>query len=141
MILRGGGATGAACVAGHPLGIGLTFAGGCAAGEALPACAAGVVTLGGMAIAGGAVLEVPAGVVAAGGATGVLGGIPTTVGGRYPAATEAGVTILGAGGPGATTARLGGMPFAAPAFSPTPGSSTRALTGGRDAGWSATPFC
>src|SRR5258708_37072035 len=123
MIIRGGGATGAAGFAGARLGICMTFAGGCAAGEALPACAAGVVTLGGMAIAGGAVLEVPAGVVAAGGATGVLGGITTTVGGRYPAATEAGVTILGAGGPCASTACFGGSSFRAPAFSPTPGSS------------------
>src|SRR5258707_12412796 len=134
MIIRGGGATGAAGFAGAPLGICMTFAGGCAAGEALPACAAGVVTLGGMAIAGGAVLEVPAGVVAAGGATGVLGGITTPVGGRYPAATETGVTITGAGGGGASTPGFGGIAFGAPAFPSSPGLSTRAFTRGRGAG-------
>src|SRR5258708_15525641 len=117
MIIRGGGATGAAGFAGAPLGICMTLAGGCAAGGALPACAAGVVTLGGTAIAGGAVLVVPAGVVAAGGATGVLGGITTTVGGRYPAATDACVTLLGPRGAGASTPRFGGPSLAAPALS------------------------
>src|SRR5260221_2818206 len=134
MIIRGGGATGAAGFEGAPLGICMTLAGVCAAGEALPACAAGVVARGGTAIAGGAVLEVPAGVVAAGGATGVLGGITTPVGGRYPAATEAGGTLLRSGGPGASTPGLGGIAFGAPAFASTAGFSTGALTGGRDAG-------
>src|SRR5258708_31535408 len=114
MIIRGGGATGAAGFAGAPLGICMTFAGGCAAGEALPACAAGVVTLGGMAIAGGAVLEVPAGVVAAGGATGVLGGITTTFGGPYPSASRPGVTVLRPGRAGPSTPGFGGISFRAP---------------------------
>ena len=122
-------------------GICMIFDGGCAAGGALPACAAGVVTRGGTAIAGGAVLEVPAGVVAAGGATGVLGGITTTLGGRYPAATDAGVTILGAGGAGASTAGLGGIAFGAPGFVSTAGFSIGGATGGRAAGCSAAPFC
>jgi hypothetical protein len=100
MIILGGGAMGAADFGGAAP-ICMTLPEGCAAGGALPACPAGVVTRGGTAIAGGAVLAVPAGVVAAGGATGILGGITTTVGGRYPAATEAGVTILGVGGAGA----------------------------------------
>src|SRR5258708_19160842 len=103
MIIRGGGATGAAGFAGAPLGICMTFAGGCAAGEALPACAAGVVTLGGMAIAGGAVLEVPAGVVAAGGAAGGFGGVTTPVRGPYSAATQACLTLLRARWGGAST--------------------------------------
>src|SRR5258706_14842778 len=108
MIIRGGGATGAAGFAGAPLGICMTFAGGCAAGEALPACAAGVVTLGGMAIAGGAVLEVPAGVVAAGGAKGDFGGGPTPVAGLYPAHSATAVSIPSPGAVGASTATIGG---------------------------------
>src|SRR5258706_14769709 len=138
MVIRGGGATGAAGFAGAPLGICMTLAGVCAAGEALPACAAGVVARGGTAIAGGAVLEVPAGVVAAGGATGGLGGITTTVGGRYPAATEAGVTILGAGGAGASTAGLGGLAFGAPALASSARLSNRGLARRPDPRWLAT---
>ncbi len=85
-------------------------------------------------MAGGAAVElVAAGVVAAGGATGILGGITTTVGGRYPAATEAGVTILGAGA-GASVTGLGGIAFGAPAFASTAGFSTVGLTAGRAAG-------
>src|SRR6266403_2178744 len=136
MIIRGGGAIRAAGIAGAGLCICMTLPGDCAAGAVLPACAAGVVTRGGTAIAGGVGFVVPAGVVAAGGATGVLGGITTTVGGRYPAATEAGVTILGAVGAGASTADLGGTAFAS-----TAGFSTAGLTAGRAAGRSATPFC
>jgi hypothetical protein len=134
MIIRGGGAIGAADLGGAAP-ICMTLPGGCAAGGALPACAAGVVTRGGT-VAGGAVLAVPAGVVAAGGAMGILGGITTTVGGRYPAATEAGVTILGAAGAGASTAGLGGIAFAS-----TVGFSTGGLTIGRATGCSATLFC
>ena len=141
MIIRGGGAIGAAGFAGAALCICMTLPGDCAAGAVLPACAAGVVTRGGTAIAGGAVLVVPAGVVAAGGATGVLGGITTTVGGRYPAATEAGVTILGVGGAGASAAGLGGIAFGAPAFASTGGFSSGGGTAGRAAGRSPTPFC
>jgi hypothetical protein len=155
MIIRGGGAIGATGLAGAALCICATFAGGCAAGRALPACAAGVVTRGGTAIAGGAVLVLvtdgtAAGVVAAGGVTGTLGGITTTVGGRYPAATEAGVTILGVGGAGAgtSTAGLGGIAFAdatgaagVSAFASTAGIAAGGLTAGRTAGCSAAPFC
>ena len=104
MIMRGGGAIGAAGFAGAGLWTcicaTLSRAGGCAAGGGLTDCAPGavVVTRGGTAIAGDAVLAETAGVVAAGGVRGTLGGITTTDGGRYVAATEAGVTILGAGG-------------------------------------------
>ena len=66
-------------------------------------------------MAGGAVLvpdEAVAGVVAAEVVTGALGGITTTVGGRYVAATEAGVTSLDVGGAGASSAGLGGLAFA-----------------------------
>jgi len=80
-------------------------------------------------------------VVATGGATGTLGGITTTVGGRYPAATEAGVTILGVGDAGASIGALGGIAFGAPALASTAGFSTGGLTAGRAAGCSATPFC
>ena len=134
MIIRGGASGAADFVGAAP--ICMTFPGGCAAGGAFPACAAGVAARGGTALAGSAVLAGPAGVVAAGGATGTLGGITTTVGGRYPAATEAGVTILGAVGAGASTAGLGGTAFAS-----TAGFSTAGLTTGRAAGRSATPFC
>ncbi len=56
--------------------------------------AGGIVTFGGTAIAGGAL---------AAGVTGAFGGITTTLGGRYIAATEAGVTIRGAGAGGSVT--------------------------------------
>jgi hypothetical protein len=143
MIIRGGDASGApgftrgaSCIC-----VTLLCAGGCAAGGALPACAAGLAARSGTAMPGGAVLEVPAGVVAAGVVKGTLGGITTTVGGRYPAATDAGVTILGAGEAGASVAGLAGIAFGAPAFASTAGFSTGGLTTGRAAGWSATPFC
>jgi hypothetical protein len=135
MIIRGSGAIGAADFGGATP-ICMTLLGGCAAGGALPACAAGVVTRGATVMPGGAVLAVPAGVVAAGGAMGILGGITTTVGGRYPAATEAGVTILGAAGAGASAAGLGGTALAS-----TAGFSTAGLATGRAAGCSAAPFC
>lgn len=105
MIIRGGGATGAAGRATGAL-ICATLLGTAADGETLgaaggagavvtpPACAAAGAVRGGTAMAGGATLA--AGVVAAGCVTGALGGITTTEGGRYVAATEAGVTILGA---------------------------------------------
>jgi len=135
MIIRGGGAIGAPAFAGAASCIWATLL--CAGG-----CAAGLVARGGTAMPGGAVVVLVAdGVVAAGVATGTLGGITTTVGGRYPAATEAGVTILGAGGAGASTAGLGGIAFGAPAFASTAGFSTGGLTAGRAAGRSATPFC
>jgi len=132
MIIRGGGAIEAPDFAGAASCIWATLL--CAGG-----CAAGLAARGGAAMAGGAVVVlVAAGVVAADGATGTLGGITTTVGGRYPAATEAGVTILGAG---ASAAGLGGIAFGAPAFASTAGFSTGGLTAGRAAGRSATPFC
>jgi hypothetical protein len=149
MIIRGGGAIGAAGFAGAAACICVTFARGCAAGGALPAGAAGVVTRGGTAIAGGAVLvgdETAGGVVAAGGVAGTLGGITTTVGGRYPAATEAGVTILGAGGAGAgaSIAGLSGTAFGATgasAFASTTGVVTSGLTTERAGGCSTASLC
>jgi hypothetical protein len=134
MIILGGGAIEAPDFAGAASCICATLL--CAGG-----CAAGLVARGGAAMAGGAAVElVAAGVVAAGGATGILGGITTTVGGRYPAATEAGVTILGAGDAGASVAGLGGIALGAPAFASTAGFSTGGVTAGRAAGRSATPF-
>lgn len=157
MIIRGGGAIGADGLTGAEACICVTlFNGGCAAGGTLPAGAAGVITRGGTAIAcGGAVVlvadEPVAGVVAAGDGTGTLGGITTTDGGRNVAATEAGVTILGAGGAGAgaSLAGLGGIAFGAPdpdaagasVFASAAGALTGGLTAGRGAGFSAAPFC
>jgi hypothetical protein len=169
MIIRGGGAIGAAGFAGAEACICVTLLGkgGCTAGGALPSCAAGVVARGGTAITGAAVFvadETAAGVLATGGGTGTLGGITTTVGGRYVAATEAGVTILGAGGAGASLADLGGIAFGgvgaagcaraasvvrARATNRTPasvspsiaGAVTGGLTAGRATGCSAASFC
>jgi hypothetical protein len=152
MIIRGGGAIGAAGLAGAALCICVTllFAGGCATGGALRIGAAGVgvATRGGTAIAGGAaptpVADEPEGGVAAlGGVTGVFGGITTTDGGRYVAATEAGVTILGAGGAGASLADLGGIAFGATggAGASAFASTTSGLAAGRATGCSAAPFC
>ena len=154
MIIRGGGAIGTAGFAGADACICITLfcAAGGAAGGALPAGAAGVgiVTRGGTAIAGGAALVLGAdgtatGGVAAGGGTGTLGGITTTVGGRYPAATEAGVTSLGVGaGADASIAGLGGAAFGgvvtdgASAFASTTGGGvTGGFTAGRAGGCSA----
>jgi len=134
MIILGGGALGAPAFAEAASCICVTLL--CAGG-----CAVGLVVRGGAAMAGGAaVVVVAAGVVAAG-ATGTLGGITTTVGGRYPAATEAGVTILGVGGAGASTGGLGGIALGAPGFASAAGFSTAGLTAGRASGYSATPFC
>ena len=86
MIIRGGGAIGAAGFTGAEACICVTlFAGGCTAGGAIPPCAVEVVPRGGTAMAGCAVLvpdEAVAGVVAAEVVAGALGGITTTVGGR-----------------------------------------------------------
>ena len=86
MIMRGGGAIGAAGFTGAAACICVTLlcTGGCAAGGALPACGAGGVTRG-TPIADGTVLalieaEPAAGVVALGGE--ILGGVTTTDGGR-----------------------------------------------------------
>ena len=160
IIIRGGGALGAAGFTGADACICITLlgAGGCTSGGALPIGGGGsgggrgvVDARGGTAIAGGAVL---ADELAAGGgvATGVaavaLGGITTTVGGRYVAATEAGVTILGAGGAGVSTAGLGGIAFGAggaggaSAFASVAGMvETGRLAGGLAEGCSTTPFC
>lgn len=107
----------------------------------------GGVTRGGTAIAGGAALG-ETGVLAAGGVAGTLGGITTTDGGRYVAATEAGVTILGAGGVtcGASVGGLGATAFrvdaaGADALASTAGGVTGGRAGGRTAGASATLFC
>jgi hypothetical protein len=161
MIMRGGGARGAAGLAGAATGICVTFDGGGATeedwttGEALPVVAAGVVaaTRGGTAITVGAVLAEAAGVVAAAGAaTGLFGGITTTDGGRYVAATEAGVTILGAGGAGGgvSIAGLGGIALGTDGDAETAGTSglgsatgvvMGGLGAGRAVGCSAAPFC
>jgi hypothetical protein len=154
MIIRGGGATGVGGLAGVAPGAALcicvTLLGAAAdAGGAPPACAAGGATRGGTAIAGGAALADAAAVVAAGGVTGALGGITTTDGGRYVAATEAGVTILGGGAvvcevseegfgePACGAVEAAGLAFFA--------SAAEVETGGfaapRDAGASAVPFC
>ena len=152
MIIRGGGAIGAAGLRGAELCICVTllFAGDCATGGALAVDGAvgGVATRGGTAIAGGTAWtpvadEPAAGVDAAGEVTGTLGGITTTDGGRYVAATEAGVTILGAGGAGASLADLGGIAFGAAGAAGTSGfaSTTGGLAVGRATGCSAAPFC
>jgi hypothetical protein len=85
MIIRGGGATGAAGRAGAALCIGVTFAGAAGGvGAAVAIGATGGVARGGTAIAGALVfMLVAAGEAAVGaGAAGVLGGITTTDGGR-----------------------------------------------------------
>jgi len=151
MIIRGRGALGAVSFTGAALCIWATLlcAGGCAAGGTLPAGAAGAVTRGGTAIAGGAALMEAAGVVAAGGVTGILGGITTTAGGRYVAATDAGVTSLGVGGAGAGTsiAGLGGAAFGgatgalgASTFASAAGGATGGLITRRAAGCSVVSF-
>ncbi len=109
MIMRGGGAIGAAGFAGAANCISASEVAemACADG-ALPADAAGLgaPTRGGTAIAGGAALADGAMLVPTG-AAGALGGITTTDGGRWVAATDAGVTILGAGGVAAGGSRAG----------------------------------
>jgi len=146
MIIRGGGAIGAAGFAGAEacICVALLSAGGCAAGGGLPAWATGGVARGGTAIAGGAVVAVAAGVVAAGRVTGALGGITTTAGGRCAAAPEAGVTSFGSAG-----ASLAGLDGAAFGFAGaaeisafvSAGGATGGLTVGRAAGRSTAPFC
>ena len=152
MIIRGGGASGvegftgaAACIC-----ITLLGAGGSAIGGAPPAGAAGV-TRGGTAIADedavGVEVDPAVGVGAAGGTAGTLGGMTTTDGGRYVAATDAGVTIRGAGGAGAgaSAAGLAGIFGATGATGVSAFASTAGVTGGRTAGraagCSATLFC
>ena len=106
---------------------------------------------GGTAIpGGGAVLA--ADETTEGGVADALGGITTTDGGRYVAATEAGVTSLAAGGAvagaGESTTGLGGVALAgatdaagASFFASTAGVAAGDLTTGRVAGCSAAPFC
>jgi hypothetical protein len=149
MIIRGSGALGAVSFAGPALCIWATLCtGGCAAGGTLPG-GAGLDTRGGTAIAGGAVLAEAAGVVAAGSVTGTLGGITTTDGGRYVAATDAGVTSLGVVGAdaGASIAGLGGTALGgatgapgASTFASAAGGATGGLTTRRAAGCSAVSF-
>lgn len=148
MIIRGGGAIGAAGLAGAAPCIWVTLL---LADGADGPCADGGVTRGGTAIAGGAALVKIDGVLAADGAAGTLGGITTTDGGLYVAATEAGVTILGAGGAcGASVDGLGATAFGvdedtdaagADALASTAGVVTGGLTAGRAVGASAAPFC
>jgi hypothetical protein len=154
MIIRGGGATDGEGVTGDAACICVTFAG------AEDACDAGVPMVGaaGVAIRGAVIDGAPddtedpaAGVVAAGGVTGALGGITTTDGGRYVAATEAGVTILGAGGAEISLVDFGGMAFGGAAadrgsvFPSAFASAACAVAGGfaagRAAGGSGVPFC
>jgi hypothetical protein len=164
MIIRGGGATGADGLVGADACICVTLSRtGVVGGStvaALPAGAAGATGRGGIAITGtgGAaavvVVEPAAGVLAAGGGTGVFGGMTTTDGGRYVAATDAGVTIRGAGGvvvagAGASTTGFGGTAFGAvttgaagvSAFASTVGAGAGAFTTGRAGGCSTTAFC
>jgi hypothetical protein len=150
MIIRGGGAIGAAGLAGAALCICVTLL---VADGAVEACTDGGVTRGGTAIAGGAALVETDGdgVLAAGGVPGTLGGITTTDGGRYVAATEAGVTILGAGGVACVSVDgLGATAFdvaedtdaaGADALASTAGGATGGLAGGRAVGASAPLFC
>ena len=146
MIIRGGGATGAAGRAGAALCICATFVAVDAAGGAPMLGAAGVVLRGGIATAGEVVLAVAGGVATAG-VGGILGGITTTAGGRYCAATEAGVTILGAGAE-VSTGFGGGTAFAtagasgASTFASTAEGAAGGLTTTRGgAGCSTAPFC
>jgi hypothetical protein len=156
MIMRGGGAAGAAGLADAALCTCICTTlgdGACAAGGAAPAGAeVGSGTRGGTAIAGGAVLANGAGIVAAGGDKGTFGGITTTAGGRYVAATEAGVTILGAGdaiaGVGGSATERAGFALAvatsagASFLASTAGVAAGGLTAGCGAGCStAAPFC
>jgi hypothetical protein len=95
-------------------------------------------------MAGGAALAMGA-VLALGGtgAGGTFGGMTTTEGGRYVAATDAGVTILGAGA-GASAGGLGGIALGADgatAMVSTAGGGTGGLATGRAAGGSTTAFC
>jgi hypothetical protein len=123
MIMRGGGATGADG-RGGAAGICVTLLGrllallGAWPETLLGAVGVAVVAAGGVArggtATGGVALVGAAGVVVAG--RGVFGGITTTDGGRYVAATEAGVTSLGVDGDcaGATvSAGFGGNAFGA----------------------------
>lgn len=92
-----------------------------------------------------------AGALAAGGVTGAFGGITTTDGGRYVAATEAGVTIRGvdAAACGVSLEGFGGVALGAAGaeatevavFASAAGAATGGLTAGRGAGASAAPFC
>ncbi len=150
MIIRGGGAIGVDGLAGAGLCVCATRLGpvGAEGGAAGGALAGGALALtrGGTAIAGGAALgaaDALGGI--AGGAAGVFGGITTTDGGRYVAATEAGVTTLGAGGgAGDSVAGLGGIAFGAAgdsALASTGGAATGGFATGRAGGCSATSFC
>jgi hypothetical protein len=145
MIIRGGGAIGAAGLTGAALCICVRLL---VADWAVGACTDEGVTRGGTAIAGGAALVETDGVLEAGGAAGTLGGITTTDGGRYVAATEAGVTILGAGAAacGASADGLDATAFgidedADDAGADALASTAGGVTGGRAVGASAAPFC
>ena len=152
MIIRGGGATGAASFSGAAGGADtladILCTGGCPAdGAAGGIIRGGIATAGGAALATGAADEAggaATGVAADGsGATGGFGGMTTTAGCRWAAATDAGVTNLGAGASGAG---FGGIGFAgaigASALASIEGAAGLA-TGGLITGcatWSAASF-
>jgi hypothetical protein len=147
MIMRGGGAIGADGLVGAGLCVCATRLGpvgaeGGAAGDTL-AGDAGALTLGGTAIAGGAALG--AADALGGVAGGVFGGITTTDGGRYVAATDAGVTTLGAGGgAGVSVTGFGGIALGVAgtsALASAGGGATGGFATGRTGGCSATSFC
>ncbi len=151
MIIRGSGTAGAAGFTGAAACICATVVsvGASAAGEAL-SCAAGTLTRDATPIACGAVPaedDTEAAVVAEGAPAGILGGITTTVGGRCPAATEAGVTSLGGAAAGASCPSLCAAAFdgatgvaGASAFPSTAGFAAGAFAAGRAAGRSAASF-
>lgn len=163
MIIRRGGGAGATGFSGVAGWTDALCADACADIGAPAAGTGGVGTRGGTAAAGGATLaagvreddvkgvsaDTAGGVtVPAGGAAGALGGMTTTAGGRC-AATEAGVTSLGAG---VSAAGFGGAGFAgeggagASALAsiegtPRGGFGAGGLTTGRATGCSAASFC
>lgn len=150
MIMRGSGVAGAGGLGGGvdtctPCRL-IPCADGCVGGAALVgadvAGRGGIATAGGATAAGDPVGEVEAaGGVAIAGGTGTFGGITTTDGGRS-AATDAGVTSLGAG---ASTAGLGAAGFAAivgaSSFASMEGAATGGFATGRVAGRSAASLC
>jgi len=162
MIMRRGGGTGAAGLSGATGWTDTFWAEGCTDIGAPAAEAGGAGTRGGTAAVGGAALAAGAanddakdvsedtddgGATRAGGATGAFGGITTTAGGRW-AATDAGVTNLGAGGSatGFGGAGLAGEGAAgASALASMEGAATDGgaggLTTGRATGCSAASFC
>jgi hypothetical protein len=162
MIMRRGGGTGAVGLSGAAGWTDTFWAEGCTDIGAPAAETGGAETRGGTATAGGAALAAgvaeddakdvsedtaDGGAALAGGTVGVFGGMTTTAGGRW-AATEAGVTSLGAGG---SAPDFGGAGFAgeggagASALASMEGAATESgaggLTTGLATGCSAASFC